>query len=565
MFNPLSLTNNNTNMNFFKIKLPIMSLLCFLSFYSISQQIPGCPYDTTLFSTFTFGVFDAEHKINADILVFPNTSVEMSAGESICLDPGFEVLGGDFHAYIGGCAAECEQEILCEQTPCNNYDTDTDAQGNEYVKHQVVITFPDNLDIILIGNILIINPQQNPDTIFLTITMMNAFPPINFPPGPGTTQRCICNQNVFLYENTDLLVTEGGIQPAHCPPVTQEGGQVSLNYIINYDLVAPFDPNANNFNIGQNSNLNPNAATIAFIDGGLFSDFVPNNTIYEDNNSTLCQIPPGGGFISVPDPYGFNFVDNNNSIVDENGHGTAVVASYFEAVDKLPGINPDDTKILTVKSFDECGVGTTYSVVCGLQYAKVKNADFVNNSWGMNFNERQLQRAIQELDIKGIYMTNSAGNSSADLDAGAVHYPSGYSVPFDYILNEFGDVAPVSELFHVYEVGAACRNIKNACIDQPVNMPLWTNSNYREDMFVEPGVAVQDIICLPYTTPPNCPFEDIGCNVSGTSFAAPMFLAGLVREVKSLSVPVDRAHMQSKSKTIHPDDTYLSFFLNNCE
>jgi len=555
-------------MKFFKIKLPFIALLCLLSSISIAQQIPGCPYDTTLSATFTFGVFDAENKINSDMIVFPNTSIEMSAGKSICLNPGFEVFGGEFDAYIEGCEAECEAEILCNETPCNNFSTESDSNGNEYVKHQVVITFPDSVFVFLTqGNILTIDTSgfQQFITISLDQIMMNAFAPSIFPPGPGTTQQCICGQNIFLYENNDLIINEGGIQPAHCPEVTKEGGQIGLNYIISYDLGAPFSNfNSDNENIGQKSNGNPNASTIAFIDGGINSDFVPFNTILEINSSVICQESPAGGTVFTSDPYGFNFIDNNNNIDDENGHGTAVVASYFEAVDKLPTINPSDTKVLTVKSFDECGVGTIYSVVCGLQYAKVKQADFVNNSWGMYFNERQIQRAIEELDRAGIYMTNSAGNSSEDLDAGAEHYPSGYSVPFEYIIDEFGNVSSGPDLFHVYEVGAVCRDMKDACINQPVNMPLWSFSNYREDMFVEPGVSVEEILCIPNTSPPFCPFEDLSCSVSGTSFATPMFMAGLVQEVRSFTGTVDKSHMQSISKPIHPDDTYLSYFLNNC-
>lgn len=551
-------------MKFSKTTLLWLWVFCFQSIVGESQQVPGCPYDTLISAPFTFGLFESENKINSNLIVFPNTIIDLSAKKSICLNPGFEVFGGDFHAYIGGCEAECEAENLCQTTPCNNYNTEFDSNGNEYVKHQVVITFPGNVFIDLLqGNILVFPQLPNgPKTISIDQIMFNAFNSTNGSPGPGSMQRCICSQNVFLYENTDLLINEGGIQPAHCPTVTEEGGQISLNYIIRYDLGTPLGFDSNNENIGQRSNSNQNASTIAFIDGGLNSDYVPFNTIYEVNGSTICQDVFGGAIISVPDPYGFNFIDNNNNIDDENGHGTAVVASYFEAVDKLPIINPGDTKVLTVKSFDECGIGTTYSVVCGLQYAKVKQADFVNNSWGMYFNEIQLQRAIAELDMAGIYMTNSAGNFTEDLDAEAAHYPSGYSVPFEYLIDEFGTTSSGPDLFHVYEVGAACRNIKEACFDQPVNMPLWTFSNFREDMFVEPAVSVENILC---TVPSGiCVSTPSNCTVSGTSFAAPMFLAGLVQEVRTLIGTVDKPHMQSKSKTIHPDNTYLSYFLNNC-
>jgi len=431
-------------------------------------------------------------------------------------------------------------------------------KGQRYVKYEVVITFPDTADDIIPQNCGTGSNYSNclyiKGVLYnIADTLQKYFPKIN--PGAvnqGELKRCLCDRNVFLYTNDNLIFEEGGIAQRNKSSggIKEEGGIYSLNYILEY-----LEPQIPDSVVMQNISFkergqhqrNPDRKMVAILDSGLDPEHVPLNSLFYDPQNVYSVCP-------LTDIAGWNFVDNNDSLTDNRGHGTLVALSYFYALGKLnPSEEVSEQSLLTVKVLNECGEGTTYSTICGLRYAELKGAQVINASWGMYQNDRQLQRAIEELDKLGIFIVSSAGNKSLDLKS-APHFPSGYSSPFEYIESEDKTSQHVG-MEHVIEVGGLCKKITAPCEQIRINIPLASNSNYRDVLFVEPSKSIEEL--LPPVNRPNCEIE-------GTSYAAPQITAGVVHRLITAET-MTKDKMWADSKQIHPDNNYKSYRSARCQ
>ncbi|HMO49854.1 MAG TPA: S8 family serine peptidase [Kiritimatiellia bacterium] len=134
------------------------------------------------------------------------------------------------------------------------------------------------------------------------------------------------------------------------------------------------------------------------------------------------------GFID--DIYGWSFVEANNNITDDNGHGTHVAGTIAAAVNNgvgMVGVNPH-ARIMALRIFDASGRGTSADGVAAILYAVQNGAKIINNSWGGYGYLQSLADAILYANEMGVVVVCAAGNSNTSLPMYPASYPGAISI-----------------------------------------------------------------------------------------------------------------------------------------
>ncbi|MCC3863411.1 S8 family serine peptidase [Terrisporobacter petrolearius] len=141
---------------------------------------------------------------------------------------------------------------------------------------------------------------------------------------------------------------------------------------------------------------------------------------------------------------GWDFLDNDNTPNDLNGHGTAMAGVL---VDCTPNLN---VKILPVKTFNSDGKGSTSNIALGIRYAVDNGADVLNLSFG-GVHHSFLHDAVEYALKNNVVVVTSAGNDSenvsyscpADMDSVIVTSASDQSDKIAYFSN-YGNTVDVA-------------------------------------------------------------------------------------------------------------------------
>jgi len=141
---------------------------------------------------------------------------------------------------------------------------------------------------------------------------------------------------------------------------------------------------------------------------------IPRNGIDDDGN----------GF--VDDLSGWNFIENNNRPVDQNGHGTHVAGILGAEGNNNFGVSGINWKIqiMPLKFLDKNGSGKTSGGIATILYAADNGARVLNASWGSTADSQALKDAINYAFSKGMLVIAAAGNNSANSDKEPI-YPAG--------------------------------------------------------------------------------------------------------------------------------------------
>ncbi|MBC6999487.1 S8 family serine peptidase [Cytophaga sp. FL35] len=134
---------------------------------------------------------------------------------------------------------------------------------------------------------------------------------------------------------------------------------------------------------------------------------------------------------------GWNFIEGNQDILDENGHGTYVTKIITDILDAED--DPVNYQILPLKVFDASGNGSYWNILCALAYVKSinengGNIDIVNASFGGAVDREYFSSGnniyahlLGELNDLGVLVVTSAGNEGRDNDNGTEgHFLSSY-------------------------------------------------------------------------------------------------------------------------------------------
>jgi predicted CXXCH cytochrome family protein len=166
--------------------------------------------------------------------------------------------------------------------------------------------------------------------------------------------------------------------------------------------------------------------TVAILDTGVnltHPDLI--NSIWQ-NSAEAAGIPnvddDHNGY--VDDVHGWNFVDGNNNVNDDNGHGTylaGIIAASINNHVGIAGIAPN-AHVLPVKVLDKNGYGTYANVAEGIIYATNMGARIIELGFGGTGSSELMQSAINYALAHNVLVVAAAGNSGNT----TTYYPAGY-------------------------------------------------------------------------------------------------------------------------------------------
>jgi len=137
---------------------------------------------------------------------------------------------------------------------------------------------------------------------------------------------------------------------------------------------------------------------------------------------------------AVDDVHGFNFVDDNDDPMDDNGHGThcaGIIGAEGDNGLGIAGVNWN-VKIMPLRFMDADGAGTTKDAIEAINYVIDRkragvNVRIISASWGSTAKSRALADVISRAFAEGILFVAAAGNSSSNNDQ-TPHYPASYNL-----------------------------------------------------------------------------------------------------------------------------------------
>ncbi len=138
----------------------------------------------------------------------------------------------------------------------------------------------------------------------------------------------------------------------------------------------------------------------------------------------------GNGFID--DVHGWNFVQNNNKLDDEHGHGTHIAGIIGAEGGNGIGISGVAPKVslMILKYYDSKGseVNNLLNTVKAIDYAVKMKANIINYSGGGTAPSREEKAAIERAMREGILFVAAAGNERSNSDI-KKYYPADYGLP----------------------------------------------------------------------------------------------------------------------------------------
>ena len=146
------------------------------------------------------------------------------------------------------------------------------------------------------------------------------------------------------------------------------------------------------------------------------TDEVAGNGIDDDRN----------GFID--DTRGWDFANNDNDPMDDNGHGTHVAGTIGAVGNNGVGISGVawSALIMPLKFLDANGSGALSNAIQAINYARVNGAKVINASWGGGGFSSALQSAITQFRNAGGIFVAAAGNESNN-NVTTPAYPANYA------------------------------------------------------------------------------------------------------------------------------------------
>lgn len=131
----------------------------------------------------------------------------------------------------------------------------------------------------------------------------------------------------------------------------------------------------------------------------------------------------------IDDMRGWDFYNNDNDPMDDNGHGTHTSGTFGGVGNNGVGVAGVawNCKIMGLKFLGGSGGGSTTGAISAVQYLTQKSIKVSNNSWGGGGFSQALFDAIAASRNVGHVFVAAAGNSGANIDS-APTYPASYNI-----------------------------------------------------------------------------------------------------------------------------------------
>ncbi len=126
---------------------------------------------------------------------------------------------------------------------------------------------------------------------------------------------------------------------------------------------------------------------------------------------------------------GYDYANNDNDPIDDNGHGTHVAGTIAQSTDNALGVAGVAFKscLMPVKVLNSVGSGTYAQVANGIYYAADNGAKVINLSLGGSASDNTLRDAVAYAYGKGVTVIAAAGNENST----SILYPAAYD---DYVI-----------------------------------------------------------------------------------------------------------------------------------
>jgi len=121
---------------------------------------------------------------------------------------------------------------------------------------------------------------------------------------------------------------------------------------------------------------------------------------------------------------GYDFVNNDNNPIDDNGHGTHVAGTVAQSTNNGIGVAGVAfcASLMPVKVLNAQGSGSYSTIANGIYYAVDHGANIISMSLGGTYSSQTLQNAVAYAYNHGVTCIAAAGNNGKN----GVSYPAAY-------------------------------------------------------------------------------------------------------------------------------------------
>jgi subtilisin family serine protease len=173
---------------------------------------------------------------------------------------------------------------------------------------------------------------------------------------------------------------------------------------------------------------------MAIIDTGIdYSHTDLQSNIWEnpgetgDGKETDSSDNDGNGY--VDDWRGWDFVNSDNSPLDDNSHGTHVAGIAGAEGDNNTGVAGvcSNSKLMALKAFNANGNGSTAAIISAIDYAIEAGAQVINASFSSSEYSSSLYQAIEQAQEDGVLVVCAASNYGTNNNTNP-YYPASYDL-----------------------------------------------------------------------------------------------------------------------------------------
>lgn len=248
--------------------------------------------------------------------------------------------------------------------------------------------------------------------------------------GIESVDSCMCGI-IEMWDMIDTLTLEGSdgtVVAARMKTEVEDAGlnyAMSLPFLTTGGLTIPNDP------IQGNTSTDTAKVTVAIIDSGIdFDHPLLKDYIWINSGDPLSTFGDNDGNCLLNDYMGWDFYEDNHIPYDLNGHGTFIAGMIVNALSG-GSLSPNQVELMNLKFTNKEGQGSLFWAACAVYYAKEKEADIINASWGYKgLPSSILERAMEDTGINcGALIITSAGNAGTDNDNPTTpHFPSSFQL-----------------------------------------------------------------------------------------------------------------------------------------
>jgi serine protease len=214
---------------------------------------------------------------------------------------------------------------------------------------------------------------------------------------------------------------------------------------------------------------------------------------------------------------GWNFVDNTNNPLDQNGHGThvaGIIGAMGNSGVGISGINWQ-VSLMDVQFLSSSGTGSISAFISGLNYAIAHGAKISNNSWSGAADDPLLYAAIQNAQQNGMIFVAAAGNNGTNNDVTPA-YPSSFSL--DNIIS-VAAVDDNDQLASFSDYGAKSVDIAAPGVNILSTLPNNTYGTLSGTSMATPMVT--GVVALVWSEHPSWTYQQVIAQVLDTADPVP--------------------------------------------